>query len=230
MVILAKLAKPRRRNRRRRNVKSRRRPKLGRPSRGLTQSVYKFKTRAVTSVILNDLSPASGFSVVSNGAVKRWSWRLQDLPGYAKYQGLFKMYKLDWVKVEIFCSQNTTTTNNEQIMCYTSPNIIGKQDAGLNETDFLETQAMRKQVMLVNSKTPFTTLHKVKQLSMRYGSSNVADQTDYAAVKPRWIDVFEDATEHYGYLQRFQLVNDTGLPNITMKIITTVGLSFKGVV
>lgn len=216
------------RRKRPRNV-TKRKAKIGRPSRGLTQSTYLFKTRAVSTIQLNAMA-VPGFELNTNGLCRRWSWTLADLPGYGKYQGLFKQYKLNYARVEIYASSNTAGTANEQLIWYTCPNVIGKDDAGLTETDFLETQAMRRGTLVVNSRRPLTMYMPLKQLSMRYGSTGVTDQTDYAAVKPRYVDVHEENCEHYGYLTRCQLVNNTALPNIFLKIITTVGISCKGVI
>lgn len=216
------------RRRKRRNAPRRRR-KIGRPSRGLTQSVYLFKTRAVSTLQLN-AAIVPGFELSENGLCRRWSWKLSDLPGYGKYQSLFKSYKLNYAKVEIYASSNTAGTANEQMISYMVPNLIGKDDTGITETDFLETQAMRRGLLIVNSRKPLTMYMRLKQLSMRYGSTGIADQTDYASVKPRYVDVHEENCEHYGYLTRFQLINNTALPNIFLKIITTVGISCRGVV
>lgn len=111
-----------------------------------------------------------------------------------------------------------------------APNPIGKNDAGISEQDFLETQAMRKGILLVNSRKPLTMYMKLKQLRMMYGSTGLTDQTDYAMVRPKYVDVHEENCEHYGYLTRCQLINNTSLPNVYIKIVTTVGLSCKGVV
>ncbi len=224
-----------------------RRSKLGRPSRGMSQSTYMFK-RSITEVVAltptgdsaKGWLPASG-DASDNGLYKQWNFSLNQLLGEGKtdFTNLFKRYKINGVKLELSFSNTgsdvVTGTNpiNGQLQVYTTPNRSGRaRDATnpLTEEVLMNTQAKKKRLAL-NGGHPLKYFMKVKQLGMIYVSPT---DTDYTTQRPQYVSTTEPGAVHYGsemYINRVDgkplTTGNTGSQFV--RITTTFYFSFKGV-
>ena len=191
--------------------------KLGRPSRGLTQSTY-FFTRKISNVIrLADTTLSNGWNASSdNGIYKDWNFALSELTDYSDFTTLFKQYKICAVQVEltfnntgsvVSASDGTTAAiqPGTQLQVYTIPNRVGTARtpgiSPLTEQIVLNTQASKKRLAL-NGGRPLKYYMKLNQLGEIF---NTTLNTDYTVSKARYISTGEVDTKHYGmemYLNR----------------------------
>lgn len=217
--------------RKRRYVRKRKsKSRLGRPSRGLSQSVYLFKRRRQEVVQLNAAVLPAGWQLVNAGVCREWSFALSDLTDFQEFVNLFDLYKITACKVEIFMSNSLANANlNENLICYAAPSRSG-QTPTMDEDYFLNKQASKKKYAYVGSARPVTYYMKLNQLAMVYGQPTGVPPsvTDYATIRPRWVSTQEPTTEHYGLDTRIQLVNNTSLPNAFMKVVMTYYIACKG--
>lgn len=220
--------RPRRRvrNYRRRNTR-RPRTKLGRPSKGLTTSVYKFKRSIVES--FNLTSPPSPWDAPDTDAITlSAAFKLNDLNDNSDFTNLFAQYKITGVKMEMYFSSTSiaqVSSSGDQMIIYWNKNSVGRGDQTLDEQHFLDSQAGRKRVAIVGSGRPISFYMPLKQLSERHGGSLGA--TDYAAVRPKFISTGEPTCLHYGYNMRLQLINNLAISRTAVKCIYTYYVTCK---
>lgn len=186
--------------------------RLGRPSRGLSQSRYMFK-RTTSEVVELDASPGAGFSVSDKGVYKHWVFSLNDAGlNVTNMTGMFRRYRINAVSLKMYFSQtqvapvntvtsipngssasNILTNPNSQVLVYTTANRTGESTAPTEES-ILNRQA--KQVRTaINGGRPITVYMKLNQLSEVYNSSV---NTDYTTVRPQFIGTGETGAPHYG--------------------------------
>lgn len=237
---------PPKKNKKRVFRRRRNKPKLGRPSRGLKQSLYFFKRKTTEVVTLIDDALTNGWLVSSdNGIYKSWTFNLDQLNSKTDFTNLFKMYKICAVKLEL-CFNNTgsvISANNIagqnsvqpgcQLQVFTIPNRIGKARsvlAPLTEQIVLDTQSHKKRLAL-NGGRPLKFYFKLNQLGMVFHNST---NTDYTLSKAKFISTQETGTEHYGLEMYINRVDgnalSTGMANTqSVRINTTYYLACKGV-
>ncbi|AXH78951.1 MAG: capsid protein [Circular genetic element sp.] len=190
--------------------------KLGRPSRGLTQSTYFFTRKKSNVIKLSDTTLSDGWNVSSdNGIYKDWNFNLSELTDYTDFTALFKQYKICAVQVELtFNNTGSVVSANDgstasimpgtQLQLYTIPNRVGKARGALSpltEAIVLNTQASKKRLAL-NGGRPLKYYMKLNQLGEIF---NTSINTDYVVTRPRYISTDEVNTKHYGmemYLNR----------------------------
>lgn len=227
--------------------RKRRTSRLGKPSRGLTQSTYMFKRRT-TSVLPLDGSSQSGWTLSGdNGVYRNWVFTLGDITTSTEFTRLFRRYKINAVKVELaFSNTQSASTggsqaaapvkyfDNAQLQIYTKANRVGVTPlAATTEADFMETQAMKKRLAL-NGGKPVSFFMKVNQLAETYQSA-LPGGTDYAVQRPRYIGTNEPTCPHYGITMYINRVDGqplgtghNGQPQFVRSTVTYY-LSFKGV-
>lgn len=213
--------------RRRRNVyrARRRRPPLGKPSRGLRTAVYLFKRRFVETFDLDN--PPATWSNEGTAITCHTGYRLADLSDFSDFTNMFAQYKLNAVKIQMYFSSNVVTQVETatgtpapptgQILVYMCPNKTGQQFT-LTEQYFLNNQATRTRTAIRGSGRPVNMYQRLMQLGERFAG---AANTDYAVMRPRWIATQEANTLHTGQDLRLQYVNDQSLNNTSVKIIYT---------
>lgn len=222
-----------------------RRRRLGKPSRGLRQSVYLFKRKVSEVVALADSTLENGWLVSSdNGVYKSWTFNLNQISTRTDFTALFKQYKICGIGLEV-CFNNTQSsiTGNvsgtpnvapgTQLQVYTIPNRVGKARTVLDpltEQIVLDTQAHKKRLAL-NGGRPLKFFFKVNQLGMVFHN---AANTDYTVSPARYLSTAETGTEHYGFEMYINRVDGQSLSsNIaneqTARITTTYYLACKGV-
>lgn len=169
---------PQRRIKYKRRRRKRNKVKIGRPSRGLKQSIYYFKRRFTTQVQLTDLTttgslyqgskwwkvPGSISSGVTCGAEVRWQVKLTDLPNNSEFSGgLFQSYKINGMAVKIIPQFNVTSWAQAgadgaghyaptQMLCYTMPyNYNRDLPQGTTRTALTENIALETQATKVST-------------------------------------------------------------------------------
>lgn len=202
-------------NMRRRARKSRGGWKLARPMR---PRVYNFTRCFVETVQLvnNAGGPVpDGWQIAADaGMVKAQAFNLAQLPDYSEFTSLYAQYRILAVKTTMYFSSTNSDQGNEalankQILLYMAPNRngVGHAVKPLTESHFLQTQATKKKLCLNTNGRPISVYMKLNQLNEVYaGTVN----SDYTAVKPKFISTTETSTPHYGLDFRFQRV-DNGL-------------------
>ena len=185
--------------------RARRGARLGRPSRGITPSVYFFK-RSITEIVeLNTQTPPDGWLVSGNSLYKQFQYSLRDLNDYGDFTSLFNQYKICGVKMTFFFTQTNTgpiqhsdtpphaVNSNSQIIMFIGPNGVGASET-LDRDYFMDSQAVKRRLCL-NGGRPISVYRRMRQLSNIYQS---VTGTDYAMARPRWISTVETSTPHYG--------------------------------
>ena len=219
--------------------------KLGKPSKGLTQSTY-FFTRKVSNVInLSDTTLSNGWNASSdNGIYKDWNFQLAELTDYTDFTALFKQYKICAVQVELtFNNTGSVVSANDgstasvmpgcQLQLYTIPNRVGKSRGALSpltEAIILNTQASKKRLAL-NGGKPLKYYMKLNQLGEIY---NTTVNTDYVVSRARYVSTEEVNTKHYGMEMYLNRVDGTTLSSSianeqVMRETITYYIACKGV-
>ncbi len=202
------------------NIRRRRRVratswKIARPMR---PRVYNFTRSYVETIQLvnNPSGPVpSGWSVTDDaGMVKAQAFNLAQLPDYSEFTSLYAQYRILAVKTTMYFSSTNSNAGddslaNRQILLYMAPNRNGVSNTvkPLTESHFLQTQATKKKLCLNTNGRPISVYMKLNQLNEVFsGTVN----TDYTAVRPKFLSTTETATPHYGLDFRFQRVDNAG--------------------
>ncbi len=214
--------------------------KLGKPSKGLKQSVYFFKRRTSEVVELNTTTPPESWEVGNqNDLYRQMSYKLSDITSDADFTQLFLHYKLAAVSVRMFFSNTTSAPvgtsvstpaafSNSQILVMYAP-FLG--EVGTTDTEYmLETQSSKRRTAL-NGGRSIKLYTPLKQLNMVYQSLT---NTDYTVQRPRWISTTEPDTPHYGLAMCFQKADKTVFASTStnyqsVRIETTYYIACKGV-
>lgn len=219
--------------------------KIGRPSRGLKQSVYFFKRKWTQFVDLNAPTLPNGWifqtpatplpvgTVPSNGYVVSWAFTLAQLSNHKEFtSGLFNQYKLAAVKTQCYCTSTIATGQtgqNSNMIIQTLPwnQALSLTPSAFTEEKALETQACKRTTLIHSTGKPKSFYMKLKQSVV---SSGAGGQLLY--VNPRWTDVDNPDVPHYGLNQRFSFVNYTLAQQqpVAFKIVHTYYICMKGVV
>lgn len=219
----------------------RNRTQLGKPSRGLRQSVYLFKRKQVDVIELNTQNPPPDWDVGAfNSLYYQQNYKLSDIRDTTDFSNLFLKYKISAVKVRfIFSQTNTgpvqhevspqTTNSNAQILVMYSPWTAGQIQT--TDANFMKDCQAAKTRIGLNGGKPISLYVPLRQLASTY--SSIAN-TDYASVKPRWISTTETDTPHYGLNICFQRADRTLFANDatnyqSCRIETTYYIACKGV-
>lgn len=188
--------------------------KMGKPSKGLRQSVYLFKRRTVQVVNLNTQNPPEDWEVGSfNSLYKQTTYSLDDIRDQTDFTNLFSMYKLSAVSLKFMFSNTgsvpTGTTNNissppqtysnSQILVMYAPWRAGSTEA--TDANYMRDCQASKRRLGLNGGKPIKMYMPLRQLTMVYRSLT---DTDYTSSKPRWISTAESSTPHYGVSICFQ--------------------------
>lgn len=217
-----------------RNYKSK--SKLGRPSKGLNLSLYKFKRQMPHQVVhLNAAVPGEDWITTYAGQgyiAKLWKFKLDDFPNSGDFTNLFSFYKLTGVALKIYQATSSVpaTRNNSQCILTMIPAADGVES--IKTPSGLECLQARKDRLLLNTTgKPHNIYMKLTQLSMVYGAATATPPsiTDYALITPKWISTDEGTTEHFGIWTYIRAVNGSSFDNIQLRIEPTLYLSCKQV-
>ena len=231
-------------------------PKLGKPSKGIKESVYFFKRSFTDTVLLND--PTRGGTIGStqhpgafwiavddqgatpagqtDGTFMRLQMALQDLPNWTDFSGLFNRFKINSLSIE--CIPQYTSSmegTQDQAMVYIVPYQYTAQREAKNtltEHQALQIQACRKKTIWKDGKS-FKHYCKLKVPGPLVADAATSGTWAPALGKPNWLafDNASIAVKHYGTNMRFQPINyGTWTGSQQIKLIYNVYFSCKGVV
>ena len=201
----------------------RRRPVLGKPSRGMRTSVYLFKRSYIETFPLVE-APANWASS-SDAIAQHTQFKLNDLNDHSDFVNLFGQYKIAGVRMQIYFS-NSVSQSNDQVMVYLAPNMTGDVTSILDEQFFADNQSTKRRAGIVGSAKPITVYHRCSQLAQMYGGPV---STDYSRLKPRYVSTSEPTMPHFGSLMRIQMMNNTSLSNVSVKIFYTYMITCRQV-
>lgn len=220
--------------RRRKHVRKRRRPSLGKPSTRFGRaSIYQFRRQKTEVITLSNVSVPADWTADGNAIYKQFVFTLDQMPNYTEFTALFASYKICAVKTEIFFSNTNSVDTNSRLLLYVDNNPQGESKT-LTEQYYLESQTSRKRLVASTSRAPIKFYTKVKQLSVLYHQTTPTPLVDYGMVYPKYISTSEPTTPHYGLNMRIQRVDNrpfgTELTNFQyMKINTTYYITCKRV-
>lgn len=191
--------------------------------------IYSF-IREVEQVI--DLSnpepfppPGQPFDLVATtdgGVCGNMIFRLLDLPQYTEFtSGLFKQYKLNAVKMTIYCSRNTADVRtHDGLLAQSAYNKTGDAiSVGNTRQDWNQVQSKRR-FTLYNKKVLYFKLNQLSHISQNFSTG-----TGYAVARPKWISVDETDIDHYGLNLRFDSVD--GRPLVTADAFPKIRIIYK---
>lgn len=195
--------------------------------------VFAFKRQ--TETYLDMTSPSDGWlTTLDNQIVKTFTFNLNDLPNHSEFVNLFAQYKLNYAVIELFPNVSAMTAGYVQtggaasnFLCTVWRNTHGVPlTAAFTKDQLLEIQ--RKRTFMMPTSKPTRFKMPLKQLSTMYASTL---NSDYATVKPRYINTTEDTTQHYGINVAISRVDGTAFnsnaPNCLVR--NTVLLTCKQV-
>ncbi len=236
-----------------------RKPRLGRPSAGLKQSVYLVKRTFTNVVNLRDPNPEGTTHAgvawtaiddqgmtpagITDGTAMRIQMALTDLPDNSEFtSGLFAQFKISGVSVEIIPSFTQTGSGAYpvQVLAYIMPpnqSLMQQSTAelqALSEAKCLQTQACKKKLIFKQGR-PFKWYFPCKEVNVTAQAlAPTAFQPVGSFTKPRWhgFSNLEIAVKHYGASIRFQPINrgTWGTETNQIKVNYTVYLALRGIV
>lgn len=218
-----------------RGMKKRARRGPKRPANGKPNGKYFFTRKKQAIVSLAQGVPVDWSNTSNGGIAKAFSYTLDDLNDETDFKNLFKYYRINGARVQIWFSttqsdlDNSGNPSNHALICMTDRNLNGSTSA-LDTQDFLDSQTAKiRQCM--NRGKPFEFYCKLKQANSVYGSTT---NTDYTLQKPKFIATTESSTPHYGLKCLIERVNGEALTSSFtntqyMRIITTYYLECKKV-
>lgn len=177
-----------------------------------------------------------------NSLVKTLVFQMDNLPGTTDIQSLFKMYRLNAVKLTFIPASNntlnfTTATarNNNALIFRTRPNRTGTLlTAADRVTDWNQNMAVKRFVIPFEKTT--SIYMKMNQLSFTYRGNPLLPPGNfsYAVRKPAWVETTDLGLDHYGLDLRIDTVSGENIsdiyPNIpAFTILTKYYFQCKGV-
>lgn len=215
--------------------------KLGRPSKGLKQSVYLFKRRHTQIIELNTQTPPTGWDVQGNMLGRSMEYHLSDLWHNVDFTQLFGQYKITGVKTTFMfantgspmVAKSSSTPHlyspNCQIIVWMNNHPQGQVPT--LDREYFETQQSAKKRLGLNGGKPISCYTPLRQSNMVYRSPT---DTDYTLMKPKWISTLEPETPHYGLNIAFERADGQLFANASanyqsVRIETTYYLAFRQV-
>ena len=182
-----------------------RRKKVYRKKRAIpltTSKVYAFhRTREQLLALENPSAGATGWlSTFDDCVLKTFTFSMGELEGYTEFTNLFESYKLNMAVLAFYptysqIASTTAATVSSNIIITIWPNRHGEQLTTAFTRDDLNQIQRKRQFMFPINRPTFIKM-PLRQLSAMYNS---AVNTDYATVKPRYINTSEVSTPHYGF-------------------------------
>ena len=219
--------------------KSKARRAMNRPSRGLKPKpgVYMFK-RARQEIISLSQSQGGIWSPSTNGGIgATFAFSLSDLNDVTDFSQLFKYYRINAVRVQMYFSNTNVTQeennrfSNSNIMVFTDVNQNGLTTGNDDALTYLDSQTSKRRLGIRSDGKPLDYLMRVKQANEVY---NTGVNSDYTLQKPQWISTSETGTPHYGMNMLIERCDGDTLSsgfanNQTVRIIYTYYIECKKV-
>lgn len=192
-----------------------------RRSKGITQQIVPFQRTTLFAgppsrwVSAGGWLEQSGLTTGPRGIVKTMTFKMSDLTGTTDFQGLFKMYKINAVRIEITPATNNTMITNSATNDSNSGLFlrIKKNQTGtlLTDTDildnWLQNQAVKKFRIPTNKKT--VLYMPVNQLAYVYRGPFATSGGAYGVTRPKWIETIDLECLHYGLDCRIDTISGT---------------------
>lgn len=164
--------------------------------------VYPFhRTREELLALENPSAGATGWvQTTDDCVVKTFAWNLSELPNYTEFTGLYEQYKINMAILQIFPTYSSVVSTDAAIVSNNMiitiwPNVHGQPlTAAFARADLHQIQ--RKRQFMLPTNRPTKVKMFLRQLSNTYGGSAI--NTDFATVKPRYINTLEPLCPHYG--------------------------------
>lgn len=209
-----------------------------------SQKVYNFVRECEQTIDLYNPEPTpphpQPFDLVATadgGVVGNLNFTIADLPNHGEFTtGLFKMYRLNAIKMTIYTSANAIPTvlpgntggQGVGIMGQVTYNKTGvAMSTGNTKLDWNQVQS-KKRFVLYNKKSFYFKLNQLAYTQERGGTL-----TGYGVTRPKWHDVSETAIDHFGINLRFDSIADLPLSSVgafpACKIVFRYYFQMKGV-
>lgn len=195
-------------------------------------NTYSFSRSFARTLNMGDIANNEHFKFNDGGANYDVVTALADLNDYTDFTSLFNQYMLTGVIITFYCRATNVTLNqpnitNSQLLMYVMPNNTGRpRDLTLTEVDCLNTQCVKKKLLMNSNGKGVSVYIPLKQLRMTF--SSLTDM-DYAVSYPRFISTDEVNTPHYGPTIRIQLVSGATNSSQIIRYIMKVHLTTKQV-
>lgn len=144
---------------------------------------------------------AGWLTSTDGGIAKTFQFALSDLNSISDFTNLFKYYKINAVRVQMYFSNNITAQDepsrfpNSQLFIYTDINQNGVTTGNDNVLNYLDSQTAKKTVGMTTQRKPIDMLMKMKLANEVY---ETAAQSAYTLKSPDWIASGEAGVPHYG--------------------------------
>jgi len=218
----------------------RRKPKSKKMTLPLAKT-YPFK-RQYERVVHLDAPDSTGnwYSTADNAVVKTFGVALSTLTSHSEFQQLFKLYKLNYLLVELFPSHTTANhanalannsvypiTNTQLLVTMWRANSGIALDSSFTQSALLQIQ--NKKTFMTNAQKPIRFKMYLNQLSERWDADTSTDSL--AVVKPKYISTTRDNVTHYGINLHLQKTDNSAFNNmdVSFKVRYTVYLTCKQV-
>lgn len=185
--------------------------KAGRP--GGSGAVYNFKRQAYEIVSLGTTQHgAGGWQVSDDGKsiAKVMEFTLAQLSDNTDFKNLFRYYRLNAIRVQVFCA-NTAVTDNAYAGQFPNGQFILRNDTNLSGLDtstsgwnnpqsYMDSQTAKCQVLVKANGKPIDFLMKLRQSNMVYSQASGIPPsfTAYSLQKPKWVDTTSPLVTHHG--------------------------------
>lgn len=177
-----------------------RRPRMARARLVTAPKVFPFK-RQMEEYVDFSSPPTDWVTTLDNQIVRTFTYNLNDLPNHSEFVNLFAQYKLNYAVVEMFPNVSQMTSGYVAVGGAASNYIVTvwrnthgvPLNAAFTRDELLEIQAKKTFMMPTGKPTRFKM--PLKQLATVYASTL---NSDYATIRPRYINTTEDTTQHYG--------------------------------
>lgn len=224
------------RNRHRKKKHVPRRKKVQTIARPFVPAVYKFK-RSIDHIVPLKQNNGDWVNNDTGGIANTFTFKLSDLNQVTDFSNLFKYYKLNAVRAQIYFSNTNADLgfsgrfSNNQLLIWTDINRNGTVANADQNIAYLNSQTAKKRICLTTDRKPLDLYMPLRISNTVYES---AISSDYTLMRPKWISTVEDDTPHYGCNMSISRVNEEALTSGvdthgSMKIIFTYYLEMKKV-
>lgn len=190
----------RRKSRRKPTTRRKKSFKFG-PSRAISPKTFQFKRSKQEIVDLTQFTGQGWTASTGGGIGKTFSFSLGDINDTNDFTNLFKYYKINAVRVQMYFSNSVTANEepnkfaNTQLMIFTDINQNGVTTGSDDVLYYLDSQTSKRTVALTTARKPIDMLMRMKIANEVY---NAPTSTNYTLKNPDWISTSEINTPHYG--------------------------------
>ena len=180
-------------------------------------SVYPFTRSFENLVVLENPTGLFLSTTFDNLVVGHVECHLDELPGYADFQGLFKQYKLNAVTLKCTPTYqlDTDPTSSETVICDIWRSSHGDAPtAGFQISDLLQIQ--KRESFIMPQRRSFSRNMPLTQLSNTY--AGIANN-DYTTQRPKYLDTGEVTTPHYGINFCFRRPDGAAFTSVSPRLL-----------